>query len=146
MDPRDALFAAIAAADAETIRRLLADDPSLAGARDADGVSAILRARYAWQPGIVAILSGIMVANVRRTSTGRRMLAVRANERAAAASGIRVARAKLLGAAIGSFVAATAGVLWGYSFQTFDASSFPAAMALAIIAFAAAYPARICSI
>ena len=64
------------------------------------------------------------------------MLAVRANERAAAASGIRVARTKLLGAAIGSFVAATAGVLWGYSFQTFDASSFPAAMALAIIAFA----------
>lgn len=85
---------------------------------------------------VVAVLCGLLVANVRRTSTGRRMLAVRANERAAAASGIRVARTKLLGAAIGSFVAAIAGVMWGYSFQTFDASSFPSAMALAIIAFA----------
>jgi branched-subunit amino acid ABC-type transport system permease component len=85
---------------------------------------------------IVAVLSALLVTNVRRGSVGRRMLAVRANERAAAAAGIRVPRTKLLGAAIGSFVAATAGVLWAYSFQTFDASSFPSAMALAIIAFA----------
>jgi branched-chain amino acid transport system permease protein len=84
----------------------------------------------------VAIACGLLVANIRRTTTGRRMLAVRANERAAAAAGICVPRTKLLGAAAGGFVAATAGVLWAYKFQTFDASSFPAARALAVIAFA----------
>jgi len=84
----------------------------------------------------VAVACALMVANVRRTSLGRRMLAVRANERAAAASGIHVPRTKLLGAALGSFIAATAGVLWGYDYQTFDASSFPAGRALAVIAFA----------
>ncbi len=85
---------------------------------------------------IVAVLAGLLVANIRRTNVGRRMLAVRANERAAAASGIHVPRTKLLGAALGSFVASTAGALWGYSYQTFDATSFPAQAALAIIAFA----------
>ena len=38
----------------------------------------------------------LVVANIRRTGTGRRFLAVRANERAAAAAGINVARTKLL--------------------------------------------------
>lgn len=84
----------------------------------------------------VAILCALLVTNVRRTSVGRRMLAVRANERAAAASGIHVPRTKLLGAALGSFVAACAGVLMAYNYQTFDASSFPSQAALAVIAFA----------
>lgn len=56
MDLRDALLAAIAAGDADAVRSLLATDPSLAGVRDGDGVSAILLACYRWQPAIVELL------------------------------------------------------------------------------------------
>ena len=42
----DALFRAIEADDVEGVRVLLASDPALASARDADGVSALMRARY----------------------------------------------------------------------------------------------------
>lgn len=40
------LFEAIARGDVATVRSILADDPSRAGARDARGVSAVLQARY----------------------------------------------------------------------------------------------------
>lgn len=40
------LFAAIEAGDAAGVRALLARDPAVAGARDAEGVSARMRARY----------------------------------------------------------------------------------------------------
>lgn len=41
-----AFFAAVDAGDAETVARLVTADPSLASARGADGVSALLHARY----------------------------------------------------------------------------------------------------
>ena len=44
---------------------------------------------------VVAVVLALLVANVRRSSLGRRMLAVRVNERAAAAAGVDVARTKL---------------------------------------------------
>ena len=40
------LFEAIKTGDADRVRALLADDPSLASGRDADGLSAVLTARY----------------------------------------------------------------------------------------------------
>jgi uncharacterized protein len=43
---REDLFAAIDAGDAEAVRGLVASDPSVASARDAEGVSALMRARY----------------------------------------------------------------------------------------------------
>ena len=46
MGSTDELFAAIEAGDVEDVRRLLYMDASLAGARDAEGVSALMRARY----------------------------------------------------------------------------------------------------
>ncbi len=60
------------------------------------------------------VACALMVANIRRSSLGRRFLAVRINERAAAAAGINVARTKLLGAALASFLAAVAGVMFAY--------------------------------
>ncbi|MET0801248.1 MAG: ankyrin repeat domain-containing protein [Actinomycetota bacterium] len=47
------LFAAIEAADVDRVSAMLEDDPSLAGARDAEGVSALMRARYRFDRGIV---------------------------------------------------------------------------------------------
>ena len=42
----DELFSAIEAGDVDRIRALVAADPALAGARDVEGVSALMRARY----------------------------------------------------------------------------------------------------
>lgn len=53
------VFDAIAAGDAERIRRLVAGDAAAATARDEDGVSALLRARYRDRTDLVeALLAG----------------------------------------------------------------------------------------
>jgi ankyrin repeat protein len=44
----EALFEAIRAGDAETVTELVSADPALAEARDAEGVSALMRSRYAF--------------------------------------------------------------------------------------------------
>ena len=64
------------------------------------------------------------MANLRRNRTGLRWLAVRANERAAAAAGIDVTRAKLGAFAVSSFLAGLAGVLMAFSATTLSPTSF----------------------
>jgi branched-subunit amino acid ABC-type transport system permease component len=54
---------------------------------------------------VLFALVGLSVANLTRTPTGLRMLAVRANERAAAAIGINVAGTKLYAFMVASFIA-----------------------------------------
>jgi ankyrin repeat protein len=49
-----ALFEAIEASDVDRVRALLAQDPSLADARDPSGVSALLRARYRLDRALVS--------------------------------------------------------------------------------------------
>ena len=56
----------------------------------------------------------LAVVNLRRSPVGRRMLAVRANERAAASVGIDNVRTKLLAFALASFLAGIAGGLLAY--------------------------------
>jgi branched-chain amino acid transport system permease protein len=81
------------------------------------------------------ILLGLLVANVRRSSLGQRMLAVRSNERAAAAAGINVRNVKLAGFGIAAFVAGMAGALYAYNFGSVSYSRFGALAALGLIAF-----------
>ena len=50
---------------------------------------------------IFAVVFCYAVANLRRSTTGRQMLAVRSNERAAAAAGVSVAGTKILGSRLG---------------------------------------------
>src|SRR5690606_31045250 len=57
----------------------------------------------------VVIALCLLVASLRRSVLGQQMLAVRANERAAAAAGINVTRVKITAYAISSFIAGTAG-------------------------------------
>ena len=73
------------------------------------------------------ILLALLVANVRRASLGQRMLAVRSNERAAAAAGINVRNTKLAGFGIAAFVAGMAGALYAYNFGSVSYSRFGAA-------------------
>ncbi|MCW3014524.1 MAG: transporter related protein [Solirubrobacterales bacterium] len=66
----------------------------------------------------VFCLLAIATANLRRGRAGRRLIAVRSNERAAAALGISVVGAKLFAFAIASGIAATGGVLIAYRYPT----------------------------
>lgn len=85
---------------------------------------------------IAAVAIGTYVANLRRTTMGRRMIAVRDNERAAAAAGVNVRLVKLGAYAVSSFIAGVAGVLYAYNFGSVSASRFGALTALSLIAFA----------
>ena len=64
------------------------------------------------------------------------MLAVRSNERAAAAAGIDVRNTKLAAFGIASFIAGMAGALYAYNFGSVSYSRFGAFTALGLIAFA----------
>jgi branched-chain amino acid transport system permease protein len=79
---------------------------------------------------------GLLVAHVRRSDLGRRMLAVRSNERAAAAAGINVRNTKFAAWAISSFIAGAGGTLYGYSLGSVSAERFGILIALGFVAFA----------
>lgn len=68
--------------------------------------------RYALFTLAVLLLAILVVANLRRGRSGRRLLSVRANERAAAALGISVYGAKLYAFGVGAGIAALGGVLY----------------------------------
>jgi branched-chain amino acid transport system permease protein len=84
----------------------------------------------------VVVVLCLFVANLRRTNLGQRMLAVRSNERAAAASGVNVAFVKSVAFAISSFIAGTAGWMYAYNFGSVDAARFGVLIALSFVAFA----------
>jgi ABC-type branched-subunit amino acid transport system permease subunit len=75
-----------------------------------------------------------LVANLRRGELGRRMLAVRSNERAAAAAGVNVRALKISAFAISSALAGMAGVLFAYDFGTVSTSMFDVMTALSVVA------------
>lgn len=94
--------------------------------------------------GIVLAICAIGVANIRRTGVGRRFLAVRANERAAASAGINVARTKLLAFAMSAGIAGIGGVMFGFRQVEVSSANFLYGFSLAILA--TAYLAGITSI
>jgi ABC-type branched-subunit amino acid transport system ATPase component/ABC-type branched-subunit amino acid transport system permease subunit len=71
-------------------------------------------ARYAVLCLIIFVGAAIMVANLRRGRAGRRLVAVRSNERAAASIGISVARSKLFAFGMSAGFAAAGGVLLSF--------------------------------
>ena len=85
---------------------------------------------------VVLILCMVAVANLRRNGTGRRFLAVRANERAAAAAGINVSRTKLLAFAIGAGIAGIGGVMLGFKQNDVSSAGFVYQASLVYLAFA----------
>ena len=60
------------------------------------------------------VLAGLLVANLRRSRTGPRLIAVRTNERAAASLGICVFGVKLYAFAVAAAIAGLGGVLLGF--------------------------------
>ncbi len=91
---------------------------------------------FGWLVLAVTVGMCLLVAAVRRGSLGRRMLAVRSNERAAAAAAVDVRNVKLVAFGISAFIAGVAGTLYAYNFGSVSASRFDALTALGLIAFA----------
>ena len=80
------------------------------------------------------VVTSLAVAGLRRGSTGRRFLAVRANERAAAAAGVNVAGTKLLGFGIASGIAGIAGALTAYQQTVLQITTWGALAGIANVA------------
>ena len=91
---------------------------------------------------LVAVALG--VAKLRTSRLGASMLAVRANERSAAAAGIDVSKTKVLAFAIGAFIAGLGGALMGYSQAVASAESYSAIAGIAV--FSMVYLAGITSV
>jgi branched-chain amino acid transport system permease protein len=85
---------------------------------------------------VVVVLLALMIVNVRRSTTGRQLLAVRSNERAAAAAGVSVAGTKLLAFGLAAFVAGIGGALSGYRFGSVTPNTFGSLASLTFLAFA----------
>ena len=92
--------------------------------------------RYAILVLLVFALWCLIVANIRRGRVGRRLIAIRANERSAAALGINVFEAKLFAFAVSSLIAGTAGVLLGFSYASIIFDIFTPLNSIFILAFA----------
>ncbi|MAT04124.1 MAG: hypothetical protein CL424_03655 [Acidimicrobiaceae bacterium] len=81
-------------------------------------------ARYGIFVLAMALLAVVIVANVRRGRSGRRLIAVRTNERAAAALGINIVAAKLFAFAFASAIAALGGILLAFRLTSISYQSF----------------------
>ena len=91
---------------------------------------------FGWVALVCVVLLCAGVGVLRRRSLGQRMLAVRSNERAAAAAAINPRTVKFAGFGIAAFIAGVAGVLYAYNFGSVSADRFDAVTALSLIAFA----------
>ena len=74
----------------------------------------------------VLVAAAVGVAYLRRSRLGSQMLAVRANEKSAAAAGVNVVQVKVLAFAIGAFIAGLGGALLAYQQQSVTFEPFSA--------------------
>lgn len=93
---------------------------------------------------VVLVITALGVAWLRTSRLGSAMLAVRANERSAAASGISVVRVKVAAFAIGAFIAGIGGCLLAYRQTSVTFETYAALASLTV--FLNAYLAGITSV
>ena len=88
---------------------------------------------------ITLTLVAVAIAMLRRSRLGAAMLAVRSNERSAAAAGISVVQVKIIAFAVGAFVAGLGGSLLAYQQRsiTFDSYTVFAGLGLLTITYLA---------
>jgi len=84
----------------------------------------------------VLVVAALFVGSLRRSTLGKQLLAVRSNERAAAAAGISVRNVKLLAFALSSALAGVGGVLYAYNYGAVSSDRFDLMLALTFVAFA----------
>jgi sulfate-transporting ATPase len=92
--------------------------------------------RYAVFCLIVLAIVGLALANIRRGAAGRRLLAVRANERGAAALGINVFVAKLTAFCYASLIASLGGILITLRFPSAIFTTYDTFTSITLISYA----------
>jgi ABC-type branched-subunit amino acid transport system ATPase component/branched-subunit amino acid ABC-type transport system permease component len=92
--------------------------------------------RYALFVLAMFLICVIVVANVRRGASGRRLIAVRTNERAAAALGIGVPAAKLYAFALSAAIAALGGIVLAFRLETIDFTTFTSFTSILLVGLA----------
>lgn len=93
-------------------------------------------ARYALVTLGGFLLAAYVVARVRTSRSGRRLIAVRNNERAAAALGISVVGSKLYAFALAAGIASLGGTLAGFQSQTILYENYSPFQSILVVAFA----------
>jgi branched-chain amino acid transport system permease protein len=91
---------------------------------------------FGWVCLACCILLCVWVGYIRRGRLGQQMLAIRSNERAAAAAAINPRTVKLYAFSIAAFIAGVAGVLYAYDFGSVSQDRYDPITALSLIAFA----------
>ena len=85
---------------------------------------------------VVFVICGLVVANVRRGATGRRLIAVRTNERAASALGLNVLGIKLYAFGFAALFAAVGGILVAFQNATILFSQFDPIESVLVVVYA----------
>ena len=92
--------------------------------------------RYGLFALVCLVIVACAVANIRRGRSGRRLIAVRTNERAAAALGISVMGAKFYAFAMSAAIAAVGGILFAFRSPSITYTVFDAFTSITMVAFA----------
>ena len=115
------------------IRGTRVEDPSIFGLN----VQSVAHPeRWAAVCLVVLSLSALVVANVRRGRSGRRLIAIRDNERAAASLGVNVTAAKLYAFVVGSALAGLGGVLLAFRNSSVDFTQFDPQQSVTVVLLA----------
>ena len=91
--------------------------------------------RYGVFAIVVFVLCALAVANLRRSAAGRRLLAIRSNERAAASLGVSIVGAKIYAFCVGAAIAALAGILLAFANTVIVYPNFDVFQSISAIAF-----------
>ena len=111
------------------------EDPSLLGLDVGAGSGAAFpRVEFGLMVLAVLVVVAGGVSFLRTSRLGSEMLAVRANERAAAAAGVSVVRVKVMAFGIGSFIAGLGGAMYGYRLGSVTFDSFAVLLGLGLLA------------
>lgn len=92
--------------------------------RGAKGINGLPQLTNIWWAYGWAVLTIYVVWRLVNSPYGRAMLAIREDELAAAARGVRVFRIRLLAFAVGAFFAGAAGSLWAHQITAITPNSF----------------------
>jgi ABC-type branched-subunit amino acid transport system ATPase component/branched-subunit amino acid ABC-type transport system permease component len=118
--------------------------PKLFGLDVSMGASGTSHLAFGFTVLVVLSATAFGIAVLRRSRLGSAMVAIRANERSAAAAGVDVVRVKLLAFAVGSFIAGLGGAMLAYYYGSIDYAQFLPLLGLAY--FSTAYLAGITSV
>lgn len=96
----------------------------------------VYSSRYALVCFAAFIAAVLVAANLRRGRVGRRMLAIRVNERAAAALGVRVTGVKLYAFGVAAALAGAGGIIMAFRSPVITYPSFDSTYSITLVGFA----------